>query len=275
VGLLAHALARKAGMSYSELLRIRVLDPLGMTSTSIALSGNQKARLATGYNGALLPARNWDFDALAGAGALRSTANDLLRFLAANLELTSTPLTKAMRLMHTVQRATNIPDMEIMMGWHVYTRYGVHIVWHNGVTGGYWSFIGFDPVKKTGAVVLSNTRFDNDAIGLHAIDNRWPVEKLNAPRPRVELEVSPEVLSRYVGTYRFTPSYSVSVTLEFGHLWVRDSGEKVLELLAETESDFFFKAMDVQVSFVTDASGKGQKMITHVNGEDSVGVKVQ
>ena len=74
--------------------------------------------------------------------------------------------------------------------------------------------------------------------------------------------------------YRFTPSYSVSVTLEFGHLWVRDSGEKVLELLAETESDFFFKTMDVQVSFVTDASGKGQKMITHVNGEDSVGVKV-
>jgi D-alanyl-D-alanine-carboxypeptidase/D-alanyl-D-alanine-endopeptidase len=274
VGLLAHALARKAGMSYGELLRIRILDPLGMTSTSIALSQSQRARLATGYNGALFPAHNWDFDALAGAGALRSTANDLLRFLAANLELTSTPLTKAMRLMHTVQRATNIPDMEIMMGWHVYTRYGVHIVWHNGVTGGYWSFIGFDPVKKTGAVVLSNTRFDNDAIGLHAIDNRWPVEKLNAPRPRVELEVSPEVLSRYVGVYRFTPSYSVSVTLEFGHLWVRDSGDKVLELLPETESDFFFKTMDVQVSFVTDISGKAQRMITHVNGEDSVGVKV-
>jgi D-alanyl-D-alanine-carboxypeptidase/D-alanyl-D-alanine-endopeptidase len=274
-GLLAHALARKAGMSYNELLRIRILDPLGMTSTSIVLGEDQKHRLAKGYDGALHPAKNWDFDALAGAGALRSTPNDLLKFLAANLELTSTPLTAAMRLMHTVHHATNSPDMEVMMGWHVWNRYGARIVWHNGVTGGYWSFIGYDPVKKTGAVVLSNTRFDNDAIGLHAIDREWPVEKLDAPKERVEREVDPGILGRYVGVYRFSPSYTVQVSLEYGHLWVRDSGEKALELLAEKDSEFFFRTMDVQVSFIVDTSGKASKMILHVNGEDSVGLRVQ
>jgi D-alanyl-D-alanine-carboxypeptidase/D-alanyl-D-alanine-endopeptidase len=274
-GLLAHALARKAGMSLGELFRLRILDPLGMTSTSIALSADQKRRLATGYDGALSPAKNWDFDALAGALALRSTANDLLKFLAANLELTHTPLAPAVRLMRTVRHSTDSPDMEIMMGWHVWNRYGAHIIWHNGVTGGYWSFIGFDPVKKTGAVVLSNTRFDNDAIGLHAIDKDWPVEKLNAPHQRVELEIDPAILGRYVGVYRFGPNYTVQVSLEYGHLWVRDTGEKAIELLAEKETEFFFKTMDVQVSFITDSSGKAAKMILHVNGEDSVGARIQ
>lgn len=274
-GLLAHALTRKAGMSYSELLRIRILDPLGMTSTSIQLSEDQKRRLAPGYDGALLPAKNWDFDALAGAGALHSTANDLLKFLAANLELTTTPLTRAMRLMRTVHHSTDSPDMEVMMGWHLWKRYGARIVWHNGVTGGYWSFIGFDPEKKIGAVVLSNTRFDNDAIGLHLIDRDWPVEKLDPPKPRVEREVDPAILSRYVGVYRFGPDYTVQVSLEYGRLWVRDTSDKALEMAAEKDNEFFFKTMDVQVTFLTDSSGKATKMILHVNGEDSVGVKVQ
>ena len=51
-------------MTYGELLRIRVLDPLGMTSTSIILGEDQRRRLATGYDSALFPAKNWDFDAL-------------------------------------------------------------------------------------------------------------------------------------------------------------------------------------------------------------------
>jgi D-alanyl-D-alanine-carboxypeptidase/D-alanyl-D-alanine-endopeptidase len=275
VGLLGHALARKAGMSYGELLRIRILDPLGMNSTSIILSEDQKRRLATGYDASLQPTKNWDFDCLAGAGALRSTANDLLKFLAAALELNTTPITPAMRLMYTVHHATESPDMEIMMGWHVWKRYGTRIIWHNGVTGGYWSFIGFDPVKKAGAVVLSNTRFDNDAIGLHAIDHDWPVEKLDAPREHVEREVDPATLGRYVGVYRFGPTYSIQVSLEYGHLWVRDSSDKALELFPEKDNEFFFQAIDAQVSFVVDAAGKVTRLVLHTNGDDSVAAKVQ
>jgi CubicO group peptidase (beta-lactamase class C family) len=274
-GLLAHALARKAGMSYAELLRIRILDPLGMTSTGIILSESQKRRLATGYDASLQAARNWDFDVLAGAGALHSTANDLLKFLAAVMELNTTPLTPAMRLMNTVHHSTDSPDMEVMLGWHVWKRYGAKIVWHNGVTGGYWSFIGFDPVNRIGAVVLSNSRFDNDAIGLHAINHEWPVEKLVPPKQRVERAADPATLGRYVGIYRFGPSYSVQVSLEYGHLWVRDTSDKALELFSEKDDEFFFQAIDAQVSFVADTAGKVNKLILHVNGDDSVALKVQ
>lgn len=274
-GLLAHALALRAGMSYNELLRLRILDPLGMTSTSIVLSADQKRRLATGYDGTLLPAKNWDFDVLAGALALRSTANDLLNFLSACLELSHTPLDPAMRIMQSVRHRTENPDIDVLLGWHVWRRYGGNIIWHNGVTGGYWSFLGFDPVKKTGAVVLSNTRFDNDAIGLHILDSRWPVEKLNAPKERVAREMDPQLLSHYTGVYRFGPNYSITVSLEHGHLYVRDTRAAGLELLSEDENNFFFKTIDAQVSFVKDPSGKTTKMILHVNDDDSVGMKMQ
>ncbi len=273
-GLLAHALARKAGMSYSELVRIRILDPLGMTSTSIILSDDQKRRLASGYDGTLLPAPNWDFDVLEGAGALHSTANDLLKFLAANLELTGTPINPAMRLMRTFRHATDSPDIDVMLGWHIWKRYGVNIVWHNGVTGGYWSFIGFDPIAKTGAVVLSNTRFDNDAIGLHVVDRHWPVEVLTAPKQRVAKEVDPKILQRYIGNYRFGPNYSVSISYEYGHLVLRDTREAGLDMLAEKDTEFFFKTIDAQISFVVDASGKTTKLILHVNGDDSEALKI-
>ena len=106
VGLLGHALALKAGIGYEELLRRRIFDPLGMTSTSITLSEAQKKRLAPGYNDQLKPVKNWDLTVLAGAGAIRSTANDMLKFVAANLDLTDSPLRAAMHRMRSIDRPT-------------------------------------------------------------------------------------------------------------------------------------------------------------------------
>lgn len=179
-GTLGHLLALRAGMSYEELLRRRILEPLGMSSTSITLSDSQKKRLAGGHNVALMPVKNWDFDALAGCGALRSTANDLLKFLAANLELTDTPLNAAMRRMRSVRRSI-APDLDIAMAWHIQTKHGTEIVWHNGGTGGYRSFAGFVLAKGTGVVVLCNTFTDTDDLGRHILESRYPVTQYEAP----------------------------------------------------------------------------------------------
>jgi CubicO group peptidase (beta-lactamase class C family) len=84
IGLLGHALERRAGEDYESLVRRRILVQLGMNSTCIALSPDMKARLASEHNGKLEGVGNWDVTTLAGAGALRSTANDMLTFLAAN-----------------------------------------------------------------------------------------------------------------------------------------------------------------------------------------------
>ena len=108
-GLLGYALALKAGMSYEQLVRRRILEPLGMTNTGITLTADQKARLAQGYNMSVNPAKNWDFDALAGCGALRSTASDMLTFEAAAIGLKDTPLKAAFARMLSVRKKLESP----------------------------------------------------------------------------------------------------------------------------------------------------------------------
>ena len=172
-GLLGHALALKAGMSYEQLVRTRILEPLGMKDTGITLTADQKTRLAQGYNMSLNPAKSWDFDALAGCGALRSTANDMLTFLSAAMGLHDTPLRAAFARMLSVRKDTGMPSIQIAMAWHIFTRFGTDIVWHNGGTYGFRSFAGFNPATKTGVVVLCNTFADNDDIGVHVLDTRY------------------------------------------------------------------------------------------------------
>ena len=176
-GLLGHVLALNARKDYASLVRERITGRLGMTSTAIALTPELKSRLAVGHRSGMQPVANWDLPTLAGAGALRSDANDLLTFLAANLGYTSTPLAAAMKAMLDVRRPTGTANLEIALGWHVLTAHGREIVWHNGGTAGYRTFIGFDRAARIGVVVLSNagTAAGPDDIGRHLLDPALPL----------------------------------------------------------------------------------------------------
>jgi len=100
VGLLGHALALRGGKSYENLVTDRILRPLGMSDTRITLSPGMKSRLAPGHSASGDVVANWDLPTLAGAGALRSTVNDMLKFLAANLDSTSAPLGRVLATTH-------------------------------------------------------------------------------------------------------------------------------------------------------------------------------
>jgi D-alanyl-D-alanine-carboxypeptidase/D-alanyl-D-alanine-endopeptidase len=147
VGLLGHVLALRARMDYEKLLRTRVLEPLGMKDTAIALSAAQKARLATGHKATLFPAAAWDMPAFPGAGALRSTVNDLLKFAGA----------KGMQ----------------GPGWMVQPN-GEYLM-HDGATGGYNAFIGLDTKAKRAVVVLANSANPIADIGIHLLTKGAPL----------------------------------------------------------------------------------------------------
>ncbi len=185
VGLLGHALSQRDGHDYETMLRTRVLSPLGMKSTAVALTPEMKARLAVGHLGSGEPTANWDLAVLSGAGALRSTANDMLTFLAANLGYAKTPLADAMTAQLGIRRPAGGPNAEIAYNWFIQTKNGRSIVWHNGGTGGYRSFAGFDREARTGVVVLTNisTPAGADDIGRHLLDPSYPLAK--AP-PRID-----------------------------------------------------------------------------------------
>jgi len=170
-GLLGQALSRRAGMDYEALVRARVTGPLGMENTRIALSPEMKSRLAVGHNAMRQPVANWDLGALAGAGALRSDARDMLTFIAAHLGLVESLLSPAMAAMTKVRRPGPNSEMEVVLAWLVVKREGHEIFWHNGGTGGYRCFMGYDPQARAGVVVLSNmaTPAGVDDIGMRLL----------------------------------------------------------------------------------------------------------
>jgi len=266
-GLLGFALSRKLGMSYEQALRKRILDPLGMTSTSITLSEDQKKRLAQGHGPDLEPAPNWDFnDTLAGCGALHSTANDLFRFLAANMGLTDSPLKAAMHRMLTVRAKTDLPNTDVAMGWHIRNTDGREIVWHNGGTAGYRSFIAFDPAAKKGVVILVNTFFDSDDLGFHLLDPSSPLKQFGPPKKEISLD--PKILDAYVGEYRLSPQFSITVSRDGDKMFVQATNQPKFEIFAEKENEFFLKMPEAEITFVKDASGKVTGMVLHQNGRD-------
>jgi D-alanyl-D-alanine-carboxypeptidase/D-alanyl-D-alanine-endopeptidase len=274
-GLLGHALARRAGTDYETLLRTRVLDPLGMKSTAITLSKAMKDRLAPGHNAALQPVANWDLPTLAGAGALRSTANDLLTFVAANIGLEKSPLANSMAAMIPPRRPTGTPNLEIALAWHISTRDGHEIIWHNGGTGGYRSWIGFDPKSRTGVVVLSNTSTNAgvDDIGLHLLDPAVPL--LQPAKERQEVKVDAAVLEKYVGRYQLAPNFIITVTREGDQLYAQATGQPRFEIFAESPREFFLKVVDAQITFVVDASGRATGLVLHQNGGNAPGNRIE
>jgi D-alanyl-D-alanine-carboxypeptidase/D-alanyl-D-alanine-endopeptidase len=175
VGLLGHILSLIAGTDYETLLKQRICEPLKMNSTFITLTSKLKNNLATGHNEFGMPVSNWDIPTLAGAGAIRSTVNDMLIFAAANLGLIHSVLDSAILLTHIIRDSTGIPDVDIAMGWHVFKKFGSPIIWHNGGTGGYRTFIGLDENKKTGVVVLSSSANSIDDIALHVLNTNYKI----------------------------------------------------------------------------------------------------
>ena len=190
VGLLGHVLSLRAGMSYEALMRARILDPLRMADTRITLTPSMKSRLAVGHAESprtsdnpygLAAVSNWDIPTLAGAGALRSTAEDMLTFLAANLGYIKTPLAAAMAEQIATHRPSDNSDFEVGYGWRIQQKFGSTIVWHGGATGGYRCYIGFDPQARVGVIVLSNVLMPlMDDIGPHLLNSKYPISK-NSP----------------------------------------------------------------------------------------------
>ena len=179
VGLLGHVLARRAGVDYETLVRTRITEPLGMSSTAVTLSSSMRERLATGHNAQRQAVKSWDIPALPGAGALRSTANDMLHFLEAQLGFKKTPLTSSLEALLATRRPTGTPALDIARGWHIFYPRGIDIVWHNGGSGGYRSFMGFNAGERRAVVALSNmsTEAGVDDVGRHLLDAQFPLLK--------------------------------------------------------------------------------------------------
>lgn len=273
-GLLGQGLAQRAGMAYEKLVVTRICDPLGMKSTRITLSEPLRKRFAPGHSADLVTVPGWDIPTLAGAGALRSSANDLLIFLAAMMGYTDNPLAEAQKTTLSIARPTGSPFVDTGLGWVIDTRGGGQIIWKNGGTGGYRTFIGYSPKTRVGIVALSNTSSNDgvDDIGLHLLDARFPLAVPEGSPS--ELSLDTQALDGYVGDYELFANFILTVSREGSQLFVQGTGQPRAAIYSKSNVEFFYKTVDAQITFNVDAQGRATALVLHQGGRDQHGKRI-
>ncbi len=272
-GLLGRALAYRAGGDYETVLRKRVLTPLGMNSTAITLSPTQTARFSTGHTADLKPTPHWTIPTLAGAGSLRSTADDLLKLVAAELGYVDTPLKAAMAEQLVPRRPAGNGAIQVALGWHVWPTPEGEIVTHTGATMGFHSFVAFNRQTGLGVVVLSNTAglLGVDDIGLHLMTGS-PLK--TAPKTRVAVPLAAAVFDKLVGRYVMAPGVEMSIRRDGERMLGQLTGQQAVEIFAESPTTFFLKVVDAQLTFTVDAEGRGTTVTLHQYGRNTTGQRL-
>jgi CubicO group peptidase (beta-lactamase class C family) len=268
-GLLGVALSHQAKSSYEELLHSRITIPLKMPNTSIKLTPEMRANLAPGHNANGI-AENWDFDAMAGAGAIRSNAQDMLNYLQAHMNATQSPAQTnkidgaplGLALTHEAQRLTDQADSQIGLAWHILHDKQHKLIWHNGATGAYTSFIGFTADGQHGVVILANGTIQVDDIGMSILRpyTRQPLPK--------ELDLNQTQKEAYLGQYELAPGFILTVKNTNDGLYVQATGQPAAPIYASQTDEFFMKAADVKISFKRAADGKITGLVLHQAGRD-------
>lgn len=260
IGLLGHVLALKAGLTYEDLLQRVILQPLLMDDSGIDISDAQMPRFTTGYNMVGRATMHWDLPTIAGAGAIRSTGADMMSYLLANMEMENGSLGDAMRMSHTIKSEFAGEDYKIGLAWLTREIDGDSVVYHDGGTGGYRSFIGFDEAAQRGVFILTNSLDDATAIGFAILQDDIDPLKF---KPAAQVENA----KKYLGDYQLAPNFILVVTEVDGHLFVQATGQENIPIYYESENEFYYRIADIQISFEVDDDGAVTGLVLHQNGD--------
>jgi CubicO group peptidase (beta-lactamase class C family) len=267
-GLLGYALTRRAGApSWAALVRQRILNPLHMRETFVEVPASVRRRVAAGHDATLRRVPAWRWDVLAGAGALRSTAADMLTYLQAALDTVNGPLHAEFSLAER-PRAVFSPGARIGLAWLLSGPPAHPIYWHDGGTGGFASFAAFDPSRQLGVVVLTNSARAVADIGLHLMNASIPLATpIVAPATRVELPDS--ALDRLVGDYALAPTVSLVITRKGNTLFGQATGQSAFPLTATAPDRFVFPAAGIEIRFDISTPGPAERL-TLIQGGNSI-----
>ena len=264
MGLLGYIVTRIKEKPYSKAVEELITKPLGMDHTFISGMRIEKP-LASGYTDKM-PMKAWtwnDQSVITGAGGIVSNAEDMMKYLIAQLNAAS-PLANAFTLAHQPRAAAG--KMKIGYGWHIKDE---NIVWHNGGTGGFRSFAGFDKSKNKAVVILTNSTTGADDLGFHLLNEQSALKVL-----KKTFVVDESILKEYVGTYEITPAFSIQVTHENNGLTIQATGQPKINIYPETDSKFYLKVVEARIEFERNAVKQVDKLVLYQNGAVMPGKKI-
>ena len=248
--LLGHALGRAAGMSYSELHRQRILEPLGMTATGPTHEGETAGWITQGHRSGAAVTSLMGAEASLGAGSYLSTVEDLLLYLKANVGLPGSELEQAMKVAQEVRAAWGEGSGNIGLAWRSDTVQGRLIVEHGGNTAGFTSLIAFDPERRVGIVMLANT---------FAYPDRTPIDLLafGPHKATPEAWLEPEAMTSLTGEYVYPSGQALHVRMESeGHLTAQRERRARFRLFAESDTAFISDRGSPRLIFIRGDDGE-------------------
>ncbi len=264
-GLLGDLLCFESKTKYEELLEQRIAKPLGMNDTRIELDKERLARLAPPHAEGGVAGHVWEFEQLAGAGAIRSTIDDMLKFARANLEPPEGKLGQAIDLAWLIhQKPIEDTDFAMGLGWHV-ARDG-STRWHNGQTGGYHAQLLINRKFNAAVVVLTNTAtMEVDRLAEQIM--RMAAGSTEQPRKfDKQIEIAPEVLKNYAGQYELAPGIVFTVTAEDDKLLVGLTGQQTFRVYPRSKVEWYYKVVDATLTFQLDGQGRCDALELFQNG---------
>ena len=125
-------------------------------------------------------------------------------------------------------------------------------------------------------VVDARITFERDPAGkvnrmvLHQNGKDMPGDKVSTEAVH-EISLDPKTLESYAGEYALAPDFVLTITPRAGRLFAVATGQPELEIFASKKDEFFYKAVDAQISFQRGANGSVTGLTLHQNGQDMPG----
>ncbi|MCB1581982.1 MAG: serine hydrolase domain-containing protein [Marinicella sp.] len=262
VGLLGETLANAGGASYNELISKNIIQPLSLHSTYWSLQQVPEANLAQGYS-VNKPTPAWNFKALAGAGALRSSITDLLAYGVAYLEQ-SDSLKKAMNIATTAHYQQD--KLRVGLGWHI----NDDIIWHNGGTGGFRSILMINPkTQKVVAAITNHSQNDVEDLAIHLMDTAQPMHQLDFP-----VEIESTKLKEFESEYQQVENDSqITIKVIDDQLFFTAPKQPKQTMYYIGNDTFKFKMINVKIKFDRDDNGNIQALQLQGWGEPQTYLK--
>ncbi|HYE97878.1 MAG TPA: DUF3471 domain-containing protein, partial [Planctomycetota bacterium] len=181
----------------------------------------------------------------------------------------------AMQLAHKNSRAPGSVPV-VGLGWHTAVAGDLEIVWHNGGTGGYRTFIGFVKGREKGVVVLSNAIFSVDDIGMHVLNPASPLVPIEKFRPDGKtVSIDSTVLEKHVGQYELAPALILTITREENQLKAQLSGQPAFPVYAKFDNVYYYKVVSAQLTFNRNNEGKTESVTLLQGGQQLIGKRVK
>ena len=261
------AIEGASGEKYADYVRERVLVPADMLQTRpddrFAIIPLRARFYSKDRSGAVVNAEFLDSSYKIPGGGWLSSAPDMARFVVAILN--DRLLKRATRdIMWTpLLPSDGLGRMVYGLGWQGGTTHGVKDVGHGGSQQGSSTMMLIAPEARAGAVVLINS----DSIGASELASHLLEIVLGLPPgDHKEITVDPKLHDSYLGNYEVT-SVVIGIVREGDHLFAQINGHKN-EIFPASARDYFLKAFDSQITFVTDGTGRATGLMLHEGGTD-------